>query len=47
MNAYLLETEEIIYPAPENAEKVIDLATSLSDEALLGLEAQYVFLISP
>lgn len=31
------EVEEVIYPAPENAEKVIDLTASLSDEALRDL----------
>jgi fatty acyl-CoA reductase len=29
--------EEVVYPAPENAEKVIDLIASLSDEALTDL----------
>lgn len=38
VNSYLLDCEEILYPAPENAEKVIDLATSLSIEALLELQ---------
>jgi hypothetical protein len=28
------EIEEILYPAPEDAEKVIDLTASLTDEAL-------------
>lgn len=31
------EAEEVVYPAPEDAEKVIGLATSLSDEALEDL----------
>lgn len=38
VNAYLVECEEILYPPPENVEKVIDLATSLTDEALLELQ---------
>lgn len=38
VNSYLKECEEILYPPPENAEKVIDLATSLTEEALLELQ---------
>ncbi len=38
VNAYLLDCEEILYPPPESAEKVIDLATSLTEEALLELQ---------
>lgn len=38
VNAFLVECEEILYPAPENVEKVIDLATTLSEEALLDLQ---------
>ncbi|KAJ6649352.1 putative fatty acyl-CoA reductase [Pseudolycoriella hygida] len=38
VNAYLLDCEEILYPPPESAEKVIDLATSLTDEALRELQ---------
>lgn len=38
VNSYLVECEEILYPAPENAEKVIDLTTTLSDEALIDLQ---------
>lgn len=34
VNSFLLETEEILYPAPDDAEKVIDLAKSLTEEAL-------------
>ena len=34
VNSFLLETEEILYPAPEDAEKVIELAQTLSDKAL-------------
>lgn len=34
VNAFLNETEEILYPAPDLAERVIDLAHSLSEEAL-------------
>ena len=40
------EVEEVIYPAPEDAEKVIDLTASLSDEALKDLTPKYVFGIS-
>ena len=40
------EIEEVIYPAPENAEKVIDLTASLSDEALRDLTPKYVFSIN-
>lgn len=38
VNSYLLDCEEILYPPPENAEKVIDLAASLTEEALLELQ---------
>lgn len=38
VNSYLVECEEVLYPAPEIAEKVIDLTTSLSDEALQELQ---------
>lgn len=38
--------EEVIYPAPENAEKVIELTASLSDEALKDLQPQYVFSVN-
>ena len=38
--------EEVVYPAPENAEKVIDLIASLSDEALTDLTPKYVFSIN-
>jgi fatty acyl-CoA reductase len=34
VNSYLLKTEEILYPAPEDAEKIINLAQTLNDEAL-------------
>lgn len=37
VNAFLKETEEILYPSPDDVERVIDLAHSLSDEALLEL----------
>lgn len=39
VNSFLLETEERLYPAPENAEKVIELVKSKSDEELSSLEA--------
>lgn len=38
VNSYLVECEEILYPPPENAEKVIDLTSTLSDEALIELQ---------
>lgn len=38
VNSFLLETDEILYPAPDDADKVIDLATSLSEDALLELQ---------
>lgn len=38
VNSYLVECEEILYAAPEKVEKVIDLATTLSDDALLDLQ---------
>lgn len=38
VNSFLVECEEILYPAPENLEKVIDLATTLSDDALADLQ---------
>lgn len=38
VNSYLVECEEILYPPPENAEKVIDLTSTLSDEALVELQ---------
>ncbi|GAB0091485.1 Fatty acyl-CoA reductase [Sergentomyia squamirostris] len=34
VNSFLLETHEKLYPAPEIAEKVIDIAQTLSDEAV-------------
>lgn len=34
VNAYLTECEERLYPAPENAEKIIKLAAELSEEEL-------------
>jgi hypothetical protein len=37
------EAEEVLYPAPEDAGKVIDLTASLSDEALNDLTPKYVF----
>lgn len=38
--------EEVIYPATENVEKVIDLTASLSDEALRDITPTYVFSIN-
>lgn len=34
VNAFLLETEEKLYPAPEDAEKVIEMARSKSEQEL-------------
>lgn len=34
VNSFLLDTKEILYPAPDDAEKIIDLAKSLTDAAL-------------
>lgn len=39
VNSYLVECEEILYPAPENAEKVIKLASELSEEELNAKQA--------
>lgn len=38
VNSYKLEVEEILYPAPDDAEKVIELSKTLTDEALKELE---------
>ncbi|XP_055917447.1 putative fatty acyl-CoA reductase CG8306 [Eupeodes corollae] len=38
VNSFLLDTEEILYPAPDDPEKIIHLAQTLSDEALKELE---------
>lgn len=38
VNSFLLETEEILYPAPEDPEKIIHLAETLSDKELKELE---------
>jgi len=40
------KVDEVIYPAPENAEKVIDLTASLNDEALGDVTPKYVFNIN-
>lgn len=37
VNSFLLEADEILYPAPEIAQKVIDIAESLSEEALVDM----------
>ena len=34
VNSYITEVEEKLYPAPDDPEKVIHLAETLSDEAL-------------
>lgn len=41
VNSYLLEAEEILYPAPENPEKVIELTETLCDAALEELEPKF------
>ncbi|XP_017466419.1 PREDICTED: putative fatty acyl-CoA reductase CG8306 [Rhagoletis zephyria] len=38
VNSYITEVEEKLYPAPDDPEKVIHLAETLSDEALKELE---------
>ncbi|XP_067626555.1 putative fatty acyl-CoA reductase CG8306 [Eurosta solidaginis] len=38
VNSYITEVEEKLYPAPDDPEKVIQLAETLSDEALKELE---------
>lgn len=38
VNSYLLECEEILYPAPDDVEKIINLALTLNDEALLEIQ---------
>lgn len=38
VNSFLLKCDEILYPAPKDAEKVITLATTLTDSALEALE---------
>lgn len=37
VNSFLLETEEILYPAPDDAERVIELATSKDEKELNAL----------
>lgn len=39
VNSFLLECDEILYPAPDDAEKIIKLATTLSEEALREIQA--------
>jgi fatty acyl-CoA reductase len=34
VNSFLLETQEILYPAPDDADKIIDLTKSLTEAAL-------------
>lgn len=38
VNSYLLEVSEKLYPSPDDAERVIELATTLKDDALKELE---------
>lgn len=42
VNAFLLETEEKLYPAPADAEKIIELAKSKSDQELDALTAEII-----
>lgn len=39
VNSYLVECDEILYPAPANAESVIEMVTSLNDEELQAKQA--------
>ncbi|CAD7012235.1 unnamed protein product [Ceratitis capitata] len=41
VNSYITEVEEKLYPAPDDPEKVIHLAETLSDEALKELEPNH------
>lgn len=41
VNSYLLETEEILYPAPTDADKLIDLVNKSTDEELEKLTPRY------
>lgn len=34
VNSFLLKTEEILYPAPGDAEQIIEMAKTMTDEAL-------------
>jgi hypothetical protein len=40
------EAEEIVYPVPEDAERVIDLTAGLNDDALNDLTPKYVSYIT-
>lgn len=42
VNAFLLETEEKLYPAPDDAERVIELATNKDEEELSKLTADLI-----
>lgn len=37
VNSFLLEADEILYPAPDVAQRVIDIADSLTEEALVEM----------
>lgn len=39
VNAYLVECDEILYPAPANPENIIEMVQSLSEEELLAKQA--------
>lgn len=38
VNSFKLECDEILYPAPDDAEKIINLVTTLNEDALLELQ---------
>ncbi|XP_055380230.1 putative fatty acyl-CoA reductase CG8306 [Condylostylus longicornis] len=42
VNSFLLETKEILYPRPDDPEKIISLSQSLKDEALKVLEPTFL-----
>lgn len=42
VNSFILETEEILYPAPENAEKVINIVKSQTDAELEAITADLI-----
>lgn len=41
-NSYLVEVEEVLYPQPDDPEKIIKLSQSLKDEALKVLESTFL-----
>ena len=44
-NANRSSAEEVLYPAPYDADKVIDLVSSLNDSALEEITPTYVILV--